>query len=54
MLVVDASVAIKWFVVEPGQSEARRLFASTSSTWKLVVVSEDWPSITPLLASTRP
>jgi predicted nucleic acid-binding protein len=32
MLVVDASVAIKWFVVEPGQSEARRLFASTSST----------------------
>ena len=25
MLVVDASVAIKWFIVEPGRPEARRL-----------------------------
>jgi predicted nucleic acid-binding protein len=25
MLVVDASVAVKWFIVEPGRPEARRL-----------------------------
>lgn len=25
MLVVDASVAIKWFIVEPGRPEAKRL-----------------------------
>ena len=25
MLVVDASVALKWFLLEPGRDEARRL-----------------------------
>jgi predicted nucleic acid-binding protein len=29
MLVVDASVATKWFIVEPGRPEARRLLDGT-------------------------
>jgi predicted nucleic acid-binding protein len=31
MLVVDASVAVKWFIVEPGRPEARRLLDAPDS-----------------------
>jgi predicted nucleic acid-binding protein len=31
MLVVDASVAVKWFIVEPGRPEAKRLLDAGDS-----------------------
>ncbi|MGH6944535.1 MAG: type II toxin-antitoxin system VapC family toxin [Geminicoccaceae bacterium] len=54
MLVVDASVAIKWFVLEPGREEARHLLEPrhqliapelivaevTNAMWKRVMVAE--------------
>ena len=50
MLVVDASVAIKWFLLEPGRDEARRLqrliapelivAEVTNALWKRVMAGQ--------------
>lgn len=54
MLVVDASIAIKWFVEEPGRAEARRLLTAgdpliapdlivaevTNAMWKRVLARQ--------------
>ncbi len=68
IVVVDASVAVKWFIQEPDRPAARRLLEPdsrlvapdlivaevASAVWKRVVAGEGDPRQAPLMAASLP